>query len=144
MVGYGFSRALDARSSFVVATAPVGRQEKSVVGDEAYWLSSGETMASPVVLGNRLAIGDRIGVTGKDGRTRTLEVVAIKYVGAPVLSVADDGAAVRLMRVTFRVVESSGGESAGDKGELVHVLLEVGVNVNRPADLRAQGPSGRT
>ena len=145
LVDYGFSRALEARTgapAFASAT-PVSHPEMAEVGDEAYWLTRGGTAVSPVVLGKRLALGDRIVVGTEDGRPRHLEVAAIQYVGSPVLQVADTPAAVRLMRVTLRAVDAA----PGDKEELVHVLIEAPAPPKPAAAAVQRGtdrPSGRT
>lgn len=140
LVGYGLNRAFEAHSgapASAVAASAI-RPDQTEVGDEAYWLTRSGGSASPVVFGKRLVVGDRIAVTAQDGRPRHLEVVAIKYVGRPILNVADGPAAMRLMRVTFRVVDAT----ARDKEELVHLLVEV--DVPKPAALRPQEGPGRT
>jgi hypothetical protein len=140
LIGYGFSRAFEARDGTpsLAAATSVTPSYRAEVGDEAYWLMRGG-IASPALFGKRLVVGDRILITAQDGRPRHLEVVAIQYVGTPILKVANSPAAVRLMRVTFRIVDPA----ARDKNELAHVLIEL--EMPKPAALRGQdGPLGPT
>ncbi|HEX5999357.1 MAG TPA: hypothetical protein VFZ16_08160 [Hyphomicrobiaceae bacterium] len=125
IVGYGVSKALEARhapAQFELATAKPasrpGRSGTAEVGDEGYWLARGGT-ATPVMLGKRLAVGDRISITGQDGRVRRLQVVDLSPIDAPILNVADSPASLRLVRVTCRIA----GRTA-DKGEPVHFFVE--------------------
>lgn len=140
LVGYGFSKAVAARKAaqpFELAT-PARWLKKAEVGDEIYWLTRGGP-AHPATLDARLAVGDRIAISGRDGRARALEVVDLKFVGAPVVSVAAGAAPVRLVQVTARVV----GASRTDKDELVRFFIEA--EETKPTGLPApQGPVGRT
>jgi hypothetical protein len=148
MIGYGFSRAFEARMgapTFQVAAPTTGARGSSAraeVGDEAYWLSRGGTVAAPVMLGRRLVVGDRIVVSSEYGKQQ-LEVVAIKFVGAPIHNVADGLAPVWLVRVTFRVVGPNGAAPGGDDDGLVHLWFQV--DATKPDGLRSQeGELGRT
>ncbi len=125
LVGYGFGRALEAQEAalpFELATATqVSRRDKAEVGDEGYWLSRSALEGQATLFGGHLAVGKRIAISGGDGRSRTLEVVEIASMGAPLLKVAQDGASVRLARVTARVV----GATEAGHGELVRFYVEV-------------------
>ncbi len=132
LVGYGFGRALDAQKAaqpFELAT-PAGHLDRTEVGDEGYWLTR-TTFAGQAPFDGHLAVGSRITVSGADGRARTLEVVGIATVGAPLLKVAEDGASVQLIRVTARVV------SAPDAGREDLVRFYVEVDKPKPAPLPA-------
>jgi len=122
LVGYGLGRALEAQQAalpFELGAAP-GGMNKAEVGDEGYWLtrSSLEGQAS---FDRHLAVGNRIMVSGTGGHTRTLEVVEIAALGAPLLKVAETDPPVRLVRVTARVV----GGTEADREELVRFYVEM-------------------
>ncbi len=141
LVGYGLGRALEAQQvvlPFETATSP-GGSTKAEVGDEGYWLtrSSLEGQAS---FDRYLAVGNRITVSGAGGRARTLEVVEIAATEAPLLKVAEDGAAVRLVRVTARVV----GAAEAVREELVRFYVEVDKPKPAPVPSSAQAPLGGT
>jgi hypothetical protein len=129
MIGYGFSKAFEAQPGtppFQVAAAdrPDGRSARAEVGDEAYWLQSGDATARPVVLSGRPVVGERfIDISAEDGRARFLEVVAVNYVGTPIINVSDGPPAVHLMRVTLRVVNPY--RTDADKEDVVHLWFQV-------------------
>jgi hypothetical protein len=131
MIGYGFSRALETRTGappFQVADdRPEARMAKAEVGDEAYWLWRGDAIARPVMMSGRPAVGQRIVyVSPEDGRPRYLQVVSVDFVSAPIVnvSVSDGPPVVRLMRVSFRMVDPFGSETEVEKGELVHLWFQ--------------------
>ena len=135
LVGYGFGRALQAQEAalpFELVT-PASRQAKAEVGDEGYWLTR-STLEGQASFGRPLAVGNRITISGGNGRPRTLEVVEIASTGAPLLKVAEGSAPVRLTRVTARVV---GAPEAGHE-ELVRFYVEV--DKPNPAPLPAATP----
>jgi hypothetical protein len=140
MVSYGVDRAFEARK--VALPFEPGSQAAHVarteVGDEGYWLTAGG-LDSEALFDRRLAVGDRITIAGHDGRARTIEVIEIKPVGAPILKVAADPAPVRLMRVTCRPLGAKGAE----KEELVRFFIEV-EDAKSPTLPRLQGQVGRT
>jgi hypothetical protein len=139
MVSYGVDRAFEARkvASPFEPGPSAARVAKAEVGDEGYWLTAAG-LDSEALFDKRLAVGDRITIAGRDGRARTIEVIEIKPVGAPILKVAADAAPVRLMRVTCRVVGAS-----TEKQELVRFFIEV-EDARPPALPRPQGQVGRT
>ena len=123
IVGYGMNRALEARqtpATFELAKGPAhgATQSSAEVGDEGYWLS-GTAVASPVLLGKRLAVGDHIVISAQDRSARRLQVVDISPVETPLHAVADVDAPLRLVRVTCRVV----GHGAGND-EVVRFFVE--------------------
>lgn len=127
MIDYGFSKAFETRTGappFQVASEqPDGRSIRTEVGDEAYWLRRGDAIARPVVLSGRPVVGQRIiDISAEDGRARYLEVVAVNFVGTPIVNVSDGPPTVRLMRVTFRVVNPYETDTA--KEELVHLWFQ--------------------
>jgi hypothetical protein len=140
MVGYGVDRAFEAHKlALPFEPGPAAaRVANAEVGDEGYWLTAGG-LDSEVLFDKRLAVGDRITIAGRDGRARTIEVIEIKPVGAPILKVAADPAPVRLMRVTCRPLGAKGAE----KEELVRFFVEV-EDAKPPALPRPQGQVGRT
>jgi hypothetical protein len=147
LIGYGFSKALKARADtpapFQVAKddGPDDVVAKAEVGDEAYWHRRGDVFTRPVVKAYWHQRGDakarpvtvRSGplfvgqVTvvelPEDGIKRYLEVVAIDFVGTPVVHVSafDGPPAVRLMRVTYRVLNLDGTR----KAEPVHIWFQL-------------------
>ena len=102
-------------------------------GDEGYWLTR-SSLGGQASFGRHLAVGNRITISGGDGRPRTLEVVEIASMGAPLLKVAAGGAPVRLVRVTARVV---GAPEAGHE-ELVRFYVEA--DQPKPAPLPVAAP----
>lgn len=142
LVGYGLDRALEAQQAaaqpFQLATA-AGSTENAEVGDEGYWLtrSSLEGLAS---FDRHLAVGHRITIAGGEGPARTLEVVEITPLGAPLLKVAESGAHVRLVRVTARVV----GATGAGREEPVRFYVELDMPKPAPVPSSAQAPLGGT
>jgi hypothetical protein len=129
LIDYGFKKAFETHSGAapfqVAGDRPDGRSARAEVGDEAYWLQQGDSIARPVVMTGRPVVGQRIVyVSATDGRTRHLQVVAVDFVGTPIVnaSISDGPVAVRLMRVTFRVLPPDGVNS--DKQELVHLWFQ--------------------
>ena len=142
MIGYGFSRAFEARTGAppfqVAADRPDGRMARAEVGDEAYWLWRGDAIARPVMLTGRPAVGQRIVyLSSEDGRTRYLEVVSVDFVSAPIVNVsASDGPpVVRLMRVAFRVVNPVGADAETEKAELMHLWFQTEAKPTAPDTL---------
>jgi hypothetical protein len=141
MLGYGVDRAFEAHKAalpFKAGPAAARVANKAEVGDEGYWLAA-SGLDSEVLFDKRLAVGDRITISGRDGRARTIEVMEIKPVGGPILKIAADAAPVRLMQVTCRVVGAKGAE----KEELVRFFIEV-EDATPPTLPRPQGQVGRT
>jgi hypothetical protein len=135
LVGYGLGRAMEAQraiSPFELATQAVPLA-KAEVGDEGYWLTR-NPIEHRAPFGSRIAAGDRITIAGRGGRARTLEVVDLKVIGAPLLRIAADGASVRLVQVTARVI---GAE------ELVRFYIEA-EEPKPAASPEVQPPLGRT
>jgi hypothetical protein len=140
LVGYGFGKALEAQKATLPfeLVARADRTDRAEVGDEVYWLTRGAD-DGPAPFDKRLVVGDRITIAGRDGRARTLEVVDLKLIGAPIVRVAADAAPVRLVRVTARVV----GATEGGREELVRLFIEI--EERKPAPLREpQAQLGRT
>ena len=133
MVSHGFGRVFGAQtapSPFEVA-APSGPQRVAQVGDEGYWLTRAE-VESPALFARRLAIGDRITISGRDGRDRVLEVVDLKAIGEPLTKVLTGATPMRLLLVTCRIVD--GGEREAQAP--VRFIIE-----GEPADPPAVQPS---
>ncbi|MBX9590464.1 MAG: hypothetical protein K2X43_14245 [Hyphomonadaceae bacterium] len=108
MVSHGFGKVLGAQKvalPFEVA-AQGGLRHVAQVGDEGYWLTRAE-VESPAPFGKRLAVGDRITISGRDGRVRTLEVIDLKAIGEPLTKAVTGAAPMRLLLVTCRSVEAS-------------------------------------
>lgn len=124
LVGYGFGKAFEAREvtqPFELAT-PASLLGKAEVGDEGYWLArDGSGRQAP--FDKALVVGDRVTITGEKGHARTLEVVDIRPVAAPVLKVATGTGAtpLQLVRVIARVVGATENEREG----LVRFYIEV-------------------
>ena len=105
MVSHGFGKAFDAQKAPVPfeVVAPSGLQQHAHSGDEGYWLTRSE-VESPGPFAKRLAIGDRITISGSDGRERNLEIVDIKSIGEPLTKVVAGSTTMRLLLVTCRIV----------------------------------------
>jgi len=140
MVSYGFDKAIGAQKPvlpFELAAAG-GRLQRVEVGDEAYWLTRAGSQR-PVRFDGRLAVGDRLTVTGRDGRARNLVVVGLEAMEAPLLKIAAGGAPVPLLLVTCRVVDQA------DPGRQELVRFQIEAEEPKPAALPdPQDPLGRT
>jgi hypothetical protein len=137
LVGYRVGKTLEtqgAEAPFELASAAGGLSAVAEVGDEAYWHARrGMTsVARQAPLVGRIDVGDRITITGRDRRVRTLEVIGLKPMGAPMVDVVVDGAPVQLMRVICRLV----GPNGAGKDRLVSLF--VAVEETKPAALPAQ------
>jgi hypothetical protein len=133
MVSHGFVRVFGAQhapSPFEVA-APGGPQRLAQVGDEGYWLTRAE-VESPALFAKRLAVGDRITISGREGRERVLEVIDLKGIGEPLTKVLTGATPMRLLLVTCRIVD--GGEREAQAP--VRFIIE-----GEPADPPAVQPS---
>jgi hypothetical protein len=145
MVGYAFNKALETQQPVRPFEIARGTPRQPQVGDEIFWLSPAGVSLPVVVSKDRIAVGDRIAITGEgrvrrvdDRRGRHLEVVGV--VGIPLLeAVATSSPGMRLL-VTCRIVDPAEPQSR----ILVH--LEVAVEVPKPPrSLRpSQDPLGRT
>ena len=94
LVARGFGKALEGAKptlSFQPATKK-GTPVQTVAGDEGYWLTRAE-VESPTPFAKPLSLGDRITISGGDGRTQQLEIVDLKAV-AGTLPVATTGSGV--------------------------------------------------
>ena len=80
------------------------------MGDEGYWLTRAE-VESPAPFAKRLAVGDRITISGHDGRERVLEVIDLKAIGEPLTKVVTGTTPMRLLLVTCRTVDGSERET---------------------------------
>jgi hypothetical protein len=131
MVGYGFSRALEAQKPVRPFEATRGDVRRvAEVGDEVYWLSQNEFKV-PVASVGRFAVGERIRI-GHDGRELQLEVVALRV---PLVnaSVSTPGLQVE---VTCRVLNPAHPDGV----ELVRFI----VKVEEPKPAAVHEPQGST
>lgn len=104
-IGQGFEKALNTprgELSFGSTAHPVDTRP----GDEGYWLTRAEVQG-PMALAKPMVVGDRITITGSDGRERKLEVTDVKAIG-----VAGKASPVSLLLVTCRVTEGGAQDSA--------------------------------
>jgi hypothetical protein len=108
MVSHGFSKAFGtqgAPQSFDI-TSLSGTLEHA--GD-SFSLTSTVDGALPH-FAKRIAVGDRITISGRDGRERVLVVVYIKPLGDPVTRIASDTSPQRLL-VVCRLVGANDGDA---------------------------------
>jgi hypothetical protein len=119
LLNRGFGQALEAsRPALSFDTSPANpRLQGSAVGDEGFWLTRAD-VESPAPFAKPLAVGDRITISGGDGRERHLEVVDLKTVGSNALG--SRGNALRLLLVTCRV----SGEGADPASARVRFIVE--------------------
>jgi hypothetical protein len=111
MVSHGFGKVLGPQNApLPFEVAADGSQRPAHVGDEGYWLTRAE-VESPAPFAKRLAIGDRITISGRDGRERVLEVVDLKSIGEPLTKVVTGTTPMRLLLVTCRTVDGSERET---------------------------------
>ena len=103
-IGQGFEKALNTQRG-ELSFAPNAHALDTRPGDEGYWLTRAEVQ-SPMALAKPMVIGDRITITGTDGRERKLEVTDVKAIGT-----AGKASPVSLLLVTCRVTEGGTQES---------------------------------
>jgi hypothetical protein len=112
MVSHSFARILGAQSAPQPFEAAPGEiRQVAHVADEGYWLTRAE-VESPAPFAKRLAVGDRITISGQNGRERVLEVVDTRAIGEPLTKVAAGTHPLRLVLVTCRIVDGSEREAA--------------------------------
>lgn len=112
LLSRGFGNALDAPRpglSFETAASKEPAKEGATAGDEGYWLTRAE-VESPTPFAKPLAVGDRITISGQDGRQRQLEVVDLKAIGGHAARAAGPGLP-RLLLVTCRVASEGVGKA---------------------------------
>src|SRR5262245_45177412 len=81
LVARGFGKALEgARPGLSFQPGNGGGRTPTIAGDEGYWLTRAE-VESPTPFAKPLALGDRITISGRDGRSHQLEIVALKAIG---------------------------------------------------------------
>lgn len=120
LLSRGFGKALDApRAGLSFDTAASKEPAKgATAGDEGYWLTRAE-VESPTPFAKPLAVGDRITISGQDGRQRQLEVVDLKAIGGNPVRAAGT-AHPRLLLVICRVA----GKEAGQAEAPVRFIIE--------------------
>jgi hypothetical protein len=108
LVSRGFAKAFGSQGAPLSfdATAVSGTLEHQ---GELFSLTRSEDGALPP-FARRLAVGDRITITGRDGRQRSLIVVDIKPLSDPLTRVASHPQPERLL-VTCRVLEGNAADS---------------------------------
>jgi hypothetical protein len=108
LVARGFGKALEVVKPTLSFQSPTkGNQKQVVAGDEGYWLTRAE-VESPTPFAKPLALGDRITISGSDGRAHELEVVDLKAVGTTLPVSAGGQDLPRLLIVTCRGVGEPG------------------------------------
>jgi len=117
MVGYGFSRALEAQKPVRPFEATRGNARRvAEVGDEVYWLTQNE-LKVPVASVGRFVVGDRIRI-GRDGRELHLEVIALRV---PLVNAASGSPQGVQVEVTCRVLNPA----HHDGQEFVRFVIKV-------------------
>lgn len=119
LVSYGFGKALEAQKPVLPFEMAESRRHAGEVGDEDYWLTRTK-LRSMAASDRQLDVGDRITITGHDGRPRHLEVVAVKVAAAPLLKIAAGARSVPLLLVTCRVVDPAQPK----RQDLVQFMIE--------------------
>jgi len=133
LLSHGFDQALEAPRPGLSLVAPAkDAGARSTVGDEGYWLTRAE-VESPAPFAKPLSVGDRITISGREGRERHLEVVDLKVIGrAP--GQASSAVAMRLLLVTCRVT----GEASERADAPVRFIIEAEPEAPRmPAPAKA-------
>ena len=118
MVAHGFGQAFGAQG----APLPFDRSAQNTTVShrvDGHSLICSETEA-PAAAGKHLAVGDRITISGRDGRDRVLQVIDLKPVSEPITKIADTAAPPRLRMVTCRLV----GAAEGDEQAPLHFIIE--------------------
>lgn len=113
LVARGFGKALEgARPTLSFQPTAKSGQKQAVAGDEGYWLTRAE-VESPTPFAKPLALGDRITISGRDGRAHQLEIVDLRAVGTTIPVAAGSHAQPRLLIVTCRSVGEAGNQLQG-------------------------------
>ena len=108
LVARGFGKALEGVKPTLSFQPPTkGNQKQAVAGDEGYWLTRAD-VESPTPFAKPLALGDRITISGGDGRAHELEIVDLKAVGTTLPVSAAGHTLPRLLIVTCRSVGEAG------------------------------------
>ena len=108
LVARGFGKALEGvKPTLSFQPATKGNQQQAVAGDEGYWLTRAD-VESPTPFAKPLALGDRITISGGDGRAHELEIVDLKAVGTTLPVSAAGHTLPRLLTVTCRSVGEAG------------------------------------
>jgi hypothetical protein len=108
LVARGFGKALEGvKPTLSFQPATKGNQQQAVAGDEGYWLTRAD-VESPTPFAKPLALGDRITISGSDGRAHQFEIVDLKAVGSTLPVAAAGQALPRLLVVTCRTVGGTG------------------------------------
>jgi hypothetical protein len=140
MVSYGFTKAFGTQSAALpFEPAPGGGLQRVEVGDEAYWLTGGRSLR-PVLFDGRVAVGDRISITGRDGRVRNLAVISLQPLPAPLLKIAVGATPVPLLLVTCQVIDPADPE----RRELVRFIIEAAEEPKPATPQARQDPLGGT
>jgi hypothetical protein len=108
MVSHGFGKAFGAQEApqpFDVVTQSGTLQHAG----ESYSLTRSEDGSLPH-FAQHLAVGDRITISGRDGRERILLVVDLKPLGGPITPIASDAPPPRLL-VICRLVGGADREA---------------------------------
>ena len=122
LVARGFGKALEGAQTdpVVPARSQGAARSQAVAGDEGYWLTRAE-VESPTPFAKPLALGDRITISGRDGRAHQLEIVDLKAVGTAIpVAAGSRHAQPRLLIVTCRTV----GEAAVRARATVRFIVE--------------------
>lgn len=111
IVSHGFSKALGSQG----AAAPFDVSSQSGTPrqgdrDERLRLTRSE-VEGPAPFNKRLVVGDRITITGQDGRERVLEITHLKPLGDALTRASTDAPPLRLLLVVCRVVDAAGAEA---------------------------------
>jgi hypothetical protein len=112
MVSHSFGKVFGTQGTALPfeVTGRSGAQQSAYAGDQGYWLTRAE-VESPAPFANRLAVGDRITISGHDGRERILEVVDLRAIGEPLTKAVAGSSPVRLLLVTCRIVDAGDREA---------------------------------
>jgi hypothetical protein len=110
LVARGFGKALEgAKPTLSFQPATKGGRTQAVAGDEGYWLTRAD-VESPTPFAKPLALGDRITISGGDGRAQQLEIVDLKAIGTTLPVATGSQALPRLLIVTCRSVGDTGAQ----------------------------------
>jgi hypothetical protein len=111
LVARGFGKALEgAKPTLSFQPATKGNQAQTVAGDEGYWLTRADVESS-TPFAKPLALGDRITISGGDGRSHQFEIVDLKVAGTTLPVSANGQTLPRLLVVTCRSVGEGGKQS---------------------------------
>jgi hypothetical protein len=134
MVSHGFNTVDGKGPTSFTALSRITSRTASPVGDEGYWLTRAD-VENPIPFAKQLSVGDRITITGQDGRQRVLEVSDLRSLGEPLTNAVTGTHPMRLLLVTCRIIDENNREA----GAPIRFIIEGEPTEKPPVQRSASG-----